>query len=391
MDLFKALTGKNPAEYEQSAKILVNTPDVELFKKLVKQDDFLFDFVKNNVAKRIQQACNKDNYLNLLQFFDYYSPSYDSVIAEVLYHFGGVELLPKMKELFLNGNDNNKAYAIKFFLFCSENDTTDLIDIIRKTAKSEFEPLSRNSIELLSYLKDGVSKQEALENLSSNDEFVQYDAVKFLVNYGAQDTVEKIIDVMKKSSFSENIASEIPYLIPIEELLKINEEDGILVLCNIINAIPEIIPASAVLDYNFFELFENMYCNKLTSASALLLRIAKEKFASLSENEEYIFDCDKNTKEEIHALNRLLSGINNNKLDSFLYEELYDESDFVFFAVDFVNDIEELETLLDSNNQTLVLKVLTLLKEKQALNQSHKELALKNITNDEIKKIVEVL
>ena len=35
MDLFKAITGKNPAEYEQAAKILVNTPDIELFKKLV--------------------------------------------------------------------------------------------------------------------------------------------------------------------------------------------------------------------------------------------------------------------------------------------------------------------------------------------------------------------
>ena len=46
MDLFKGITGKNPAEFEQAARILVNTPDVELFKKLVKQDDFLFDFVK---------------------------------------------------------------------------------------------------------------------------------------------------------------------------------------------------------------------------------------------------------------------------------------------------------------------------------------------------------
>ena len=78
MDLFKALTGKNPAEFEQAARILVDTPDVELFKKLVKQDDFLFDFVKNNVAKRIRSACNGQNYMNLLKFFDYYSPSYDA-------------------------------------------------------------------------------------------------------------------------------------------------------------------------------------------------------------------------------------------------------------------------------------------------------------------------
>ena len=68
MDLIKKLTGKNPSEYEMVAKSLVDNSDVELFKKLVKQDDFLFDFIKDNVAKRIQNACNKGNYLHLLDF-----------------------------------------------------------------------------------------------------------------------------------------------------------------------------------------------------------------------------------------------------------------------------------------------------------------------------------
>ena len=70
MDLIKKLTGKNPSEYEIVAKSLVDNSDVELFAKLVKQDDFLFDFIKDNVAKRIQSVCNKDNYLNLLNFID---------------------------------------------------------------------------------------------------------------------------------------------------------------------------------------------------------------------------------------------------------------------------------------------------------------------------------
>ena len=49
MDLIKKLTGKNPAEYEAVAKSLVDNSDVALFAKLVKQDDFLFDFVKNYI------------------------------------------------------------------------------------------------------------------------------------------------------------------------------------------------------------------------------------------------------------------------------------------------------------------------------------------------------
>ena len=83
MDLIKKLTGKNPSEYESVAKSLVDNSDVELFKKLVKQDDFLFDFIKDNVAKRIQAACDKDNYLHLLDFIEYYSASYDTMIARV--------------------------------------------------------------------------------------------------------------------------------------------------------------------------------------------------------------------------------------------------------------------------------------------------------------------
>ena len=41
MDLIKKLTGKNPSEYELVAKSLIDNSDIELFKKLVKQDDFL--------------------------------------------------------------------------------------------------------------------------------------------------------------------------------------------------------------------------------------------------------------------------------------------------------------------------------------------------------------
>lgn len=391
MDLIKQLTGKNPAEYENVAKSLVDNSDVTLFEKLVKQDDFLFDFVKNNVAKRIQNACNKDNYQNLLNFFGHYSPSYDTMIAEVLFEYGGLELLPVMKEIFLEDDENKKAYAVKYFSFVPQGMIQDLLPLLRQTAHSKFEPLAVNSIEVLAKMNDELSKNEALEKLNSQDEFEQYEAVKFLVNYQAKDTLGKIIEVMKKSTLSENIASEIPYLIPLDELLEKDKEVGTLVLCHIVNAIPEIIPASAVIDYNLFGIFENLYIDNLNSASAILLRLAQDKFAQLVENDEYLFDCDKNTKDEVYAVNSLLSGMNKNKLSSLFYEELYEDSDFVFFAVDFVDEIEELETLLDSSNQTLILKVLTLLKEKQVLSNAHKEAVLNNITNQEIRQVIEVL
>ena len=391
MDLIKKLTGKNPDEYENVAKSLVDNSDVNLFSKLVKQDDFLFDFVKNNVAKRIRNACNKDNYLNLLNFTEFYSASYDDMFADILYQYGGLELLPVIKEIFLSGTESQKAYAVKFFSLVPEEYIKDLIPLLRTSALSKFEPLAINSIEALSHLGDEVSKEEALAKLKSDDEFEQYNAVKFLVTYQAKDAVDDIIEVMKKSTLSENIASEIPYLISLEELLKKDLDSGILVLSHIVNAIPEIIPPSAVIDYNLYNIFEDLYLGNLTSTSAILLRLAKDKFAELTSNEEYLFDSDKNTKDEVLAVNSLLNGIKKQKLDSLLYEELYDGSDFVLFAVDFVDEIGELETLLDSTNPTLILKVLTLLKEKEALTDSHKELALNNVVNDGIREVIKVL
>lgn len=389
MDLIKKLTGKNPDEYEGVAKSLVDNSDVNLFAKLVKQDDFLFDFVKNNVANRIKKAVNQDNYLNLLNFLDNYSPSYDSVIAECLYNFGGIEILPAMKEIFVNGNVEKKAYALKYFSFVPREYVEELLPLIRQTAVSEFEPLSINSIEVLSKMNDEIFKTEALQKLNSEDEFEQYNGVKYLVAFKALDALPQILQVMKKSSLSENIASEIPYLVQVEDLIK--TDDGVLVLCNIVSAIPEIIPPSAVIDYNLFSIFEDLYLNNLSSSSAVLLRLAQEKFAELTSNDEYLYDCDKNTKDEVFAINQLLVGIDSYKLKNLLYDELYDESEFVFFAVDFVDEAEELEALLDTKNPTLILKVLLKLKDKQMLTQSHKDIASKNIGENELKQYIEAL
>ena len=388
MDLIKKLTGKNPSEYEMVAKSLVDNSDVELFAKLVKQDDFLFDFIKDNVAKRIQSVCNKENYLNLLNFFEHYSPSYDTMIARVLYSFSGDELLPEIKEFYLNGSDSAKAYAVKYFSFVTPERLEEIIPLLRQTALSNYEPLALNSIEVLSILKDEESKNNAILRLNSNDDFEQYEAVKFLVAYQAKDCLDKIIDVMKNSSLSENIASEILYLVTIDELLENNFDNAILVLCHIVNAIPDIISPSAVYDYELYYIFEKL---PLTSTSAVLFRLAKDKFEELTSNDEYLFDSDKNTKDEVRAINELLKRYDNKMLESILYDELYEESAFVFFALDYVEEIAELETLLDTNNETLGLKVLTLLKEKNHLCTEHKNIVLKKVSSPQIKNVISAL
>ena len=62
MDLIKKLTSKDAKDYEPVAAQIMDTGDVELFKELIEKDDFLFDFIKENVAKRLEKATNKNNF-----------------------------------------------------------------------------------------------------------------------------------------------------------------------------------------------------------------------------------------------------------------------------------------------------------------------------------------
>jgi len=391
MDLLKQLTGKNPSEFESAAKHLVDDCNTDLFEKLVKQDDFLFDFIKENVAKRIQAACNENNYRNLLNFTRYYSPFYDTMIAEVLFSYSSNSLLPDIKVLLYNGTEEQKAYAVKYLTFVPTSQLTDLLPKIREYAESDYEPLQNNSIELLATIGDTELKNKALNKLDSDDEFTQYDGIKFLVTYQAKEAIDKIISIMKKSSLAENIAAEIPYLTDLSEYLDTNFDDTVLILCNIINAIPDIISIQSVADYNLEYIIDKILTNKLTSSSAILIRLIKDKFEEFTSNDEYLFDCDTKTKELIKNLYQRVKIFKNNMLESLICDELYEDSDFVLFAIDFVNEKEELETLLDSTNPTILLKTLASLKEKELLTSEHKNIALSHIKDEGLKQIAEVL
>ena len=70
-------------------------------------------------------------------------------------------------------------------------------------------------------------------------------------------------------------------------------------------------------DKSFIDFLERILLIKedLTSSSAVALRMAKEKFAELCSNDEYLFDCDKNTKDEVNLINKLLNKINSRKYE----------------------------------------------------------------------------
>ncbi len=384
----KKLTGKNKNEYEPIAAHMVSTPDTELYRELVEQDDFLFDFVKSNVAQRIYDACNESNYKNLLKFFKYYSPSYDDAIIEVLAKYADEDLTDEMLEMFEKGTDEEKCYCAKFFSYIQDSLA---LDMLRANSYTGNDNLNANCASTLGVLKDEKSYNDALEKLKSYDDFEKLSAVKFLIMYGNKDALDEIIEAMKTSSMPENIAGFIPYLTSLTELIEKQYENGLFVLNNIINGLGEIIGLYEVINFDLYNVFERVLSQKQDSKSAVVLLNAEDKFKTLTENDEYLFDEDKNTQNEIKDIKKLLSKINEKQLKNLINEELNENSLFVYTALDFTDNIEAVKELLRCSNQTLILKTAEILKKLGALDDTARTVALLKITDENIKSILRAL
>lgn len=196
---------------------------------------------------------------------------------------------------------------------------------------------------------------------------------------------------MKNSTMAENIAGEIPYLENLFDLLKDNYEDALLTINYIINALGEILPLATIFDFELFEIFEQLISNHSDSKSAIVLLNAKEKFETLTENDEYLFDEDKNTKNEIFDIKKLLNNVRKKDLEIYINEELREDSPFVYTALDFATDTLAIRELLKSNNQTIILKTAEILKSLGNFDETARTVALLKVTDINIKAIIRAL
>lgn len=389
MDKIKQLTGKNQNEYESVAREIINNSDVGLFKELVSKDDFLFDFVKSNVASRLERACNKDNYKNLLKFLKVYSPYYEDFISSTLAQFGDDEITNVMLEKFNTGSVSEKTYASAYF---SYKEDERALPLLKEYAFSEESSLSENCARALARLKNTDAFELAVEKLNSDDDFEIITAANFLVAYHDTKALPMLFNSMKKSKMSENIAELIPYLMPLSDMLQTEyNDDAILTFCYIVNGLVELVPVSQVIDFKLYEFIEQLLKSSPTGASAVALFLAKDKFNMITENEEYLFDEDKNTKNEVNDIKNLLNNANLYPITSFLYEELYEESDFIFFVLDIIRDEDSLASLLSGDNQTVIIKVMEILKSQNCLKDEYKKIALSKITDENLKLIANAM
>ncbi len=399
----KNLTGKDEQKAQEAACYLVDNVDLDLFNALVEKTDFLFDFIRNNVAKRITKAVNKDNCLNLIKFFDIYSSYYDDLFASILAKHANEDVTDEIFELLEKGTNSQKSYAAKYFSFIPD---TVSIELLSKYAFSDDESLSYNCAEALGQMNDDISFGIALSNLNSEDDFEQLKAVKFFVAYGHNYPFKEIFEILKKSKMPENIAGQIPYMVSVCELLNSNQMDNALaVLDNILSGLGEILPLSDIFQFELFEALEflmkkNSQENSFSGKIAEILLKALSKFKLFTENPEYIFDEDKDTKYEISSIYKLMQSYGADfwyKQKQFMLAELESSDDRVIEALAIVVEFnlteaaDSINKLLERDSEIVLCEALSALKAIDSLTGVDIDSISSRIKNDNIKAIIENL
>ena len=392
--IIEYLCAKDEQAANAAAKEFIKNCNTEEFKTLCEKMEFLFDFVRENVYKRLKSAINENNYKNIINLFQIYSPYFDDFFPSVLAKYANENLTDEILELLNKGDDAKKTYCAGYF--SKIPDTVAKQDLINNL-ETEFEPLFLNCAAALSKMEAFEIAEKYKNDLKIKDDFVRLKAVKFLTAYGDKNIIKELIEAMSDSGMSENIAGEIVNLISTVELLETDFYKGAILFNNLINGLGEILPLNNIFYYEVYDAATLLLENN-SSESALILVNLKNKISDLTENDEYIFDLDKNTKNEIFEIKKLLLS----KPQDFWTEKIQmikpfikDESPFLETALEIVkkekleNCTDNILQLVHSNNETVICEAIETLKElgKTGLVDKTKL----NIKNENIKAIVEQL
>lgn len=401
----KNLTGKDEVPAQKAADFLLNSASLELFQLLVDKTEILFDFVLFNVCKRIEKAVNKDNYNNIIRFFDIYSSYYDDLFASILAKHANEELTDKIFELLEKGTLPQKTYSAKYFYYIPD---TVALEVLSKYAFSEDENLCYNASQALGQMQDDISYDIALSFLKSEDDFEKLKAVKFFNAYGKNYPLEDIFHAMKTSKMPENIAGQIPYMVSIVDLLNEynNKEDVLISIDYLLSGLGEILPISDVFQFEMYEILnmliklnksDNVYSGKI----AEILLKALSKFKLFTENSEYMYDEDKNTKYEVSSMLNLLKGQNNefwSNQKHYIIGELKQSEERILAVLPVISEYnifeaeENIRNLLKtSSNEIILCEAISSLNNLNLAKEEDFNSITNKIHNPNIKAIIEHL
>ena len=142
--------------------------------------------------------------------------------------------------------------------------------------------------------------------LNTSDDFQKFSAIKLLINYGLKEDVAAIINELKTSPFSSNIAQEIMYKYSFSQLENLLAPEDIIALYDeIISSYPEDITLDTIQDFSVYEFIEkninnkNSYIQRILTDTKLLVELV------VSDN-IYTYDLNKNALSELKNIESLL-------------------------------------------------------------------------------------
>lgn len=400
--LIKELTAKDEQKALAAAQTIIDNANIEAFQILEQKSEFLFDFVKNNVSKRLQKAINKNNFRNVFSLLKIYIPDFEDALIGSLAGFADEDMTDEMLELLENGNESEKAYSAKYFSYIPDTISADLLTQYA-LEDNDNEALAFNSAKALGVMRSDFAYKKALELLKSDDDFTVLKAVKFLVAYEEKDAIDALLEAMENSSMPENIAGEIPYLVSLLTLVKDKKGHALSCLSNILSGLGEILPLNQIFNFEIYEvlayLISDNQQNKNSQAAAVLLG-AFSKFDILANNDEYTFDEDKSTKQEIQEIFKLLKNQQEyfwNAQKKLVLNELSASKTRAEDALNVISEFkifeakEKLLELLHSDNEIIICETAATLKQLNLLGEASKDSILSKIHDENKKAIIENL
>lgn len=404
--LISDLLKKDKTLSQQAAEAIINNKDIDAWKYLIENSDYIMDFIKNNASKKLLQACNEENIYNLFDFIEYHSPSFEDFVAQAFYQFNNQKIEEKMDNLIKNGTNEQKTYATKYFCL---NPKKEITSILFEHTKSDYNPLSENSAQALGILKDIPSYEYYLEKLSSSDDWECLNSARFLSLYGNKNAILPLLKRMSTSSISEYICGEIASLEAMPQLLthqkKEIQELALECFDNILSSLIQTWELSVVFDFEIKTCLEIILSNATTNKEpigqyALLLLKAKNKFDLYNENKEYTFDEDKNTIDEIKNIYNLLHSYPEEfwevQKDN-LFEELNSTKKRKIACINLISELkmdyatDELLNMLNEDESIISVAILALSGFGAINTIKNKEEILEKINNPNLKAMIEAI
>ncbi|MCR5260353.1 MAG: hypothetical protein K6C94_00775 [Candidatus Gastranaerophilales bacterium] len=401
-DIVKKISAKDESAALPLIREMIDKSDVALFRELVGQFDYFFPFLKDNVANRFEKSLSADNYRNLYNFAEIYSSDLDKVFASAFKNFGNDDDKAKMLEYLKNGTESAKTYAARYFeLSGDEIAVQDLIDNVF----SENEYLADACAAALGNLNEQKSYALALDKLKSSDDFEALAGLNFFVSYLKNPPFDDIFKAFKTTGMPENFAGKIAYIKPLPVLLKENISDALPIIDSILIGLGEILPLSEVFNFELYDvlgmLSETVNSENLSKIAVILLR-AKSKIEMICSNDEYTFDEDKNTINELKDIRSLLNSLGDafwNTMKSEAVKELKkeDKSDIIS-ALQIIGEYEIqsaapdiLDCIYENGDEVVLCEAFSALKKINALYLINKDEAVNMFSNSNSAAIVENL